>query len=198
MHELRQLELPYDPSAPGIGVADWVPGETDRDRALYAQGEVYGVILFDRLPTESDRFNLRINGLSSYTRRIEPEHDRDELADYYNTACRPRYVIGLDRPGDEYHMGLREITMEQHGWQWVPAFMRLRLRRDTAYATYLLDNIRLERESTGVMSVYNYETEETIQLLELDPSKSGPLRTKRSARSPKPSFSRPSKKSGPS
>lgn len=155
VHELRNLALPpYDANQPGV------------EDGLYKAGEVYGVILFDRLPRTGDRFVLHINGLSNHTRRVErQEFDRDELVDYYGTRILRRgYRIELERPGDEFHMSLRRFTMGYHGWVWNNGFMRLRLRRDIAYATYLLDNIRLERERRGAggrPEIYNREIADT-------------------------------------
>lgn len=134
MHEIRQMELPpYD--------ADKLNDEG------VAQGEVFGVLIFDRLPVVGDRFTLRIQGLSNKLRVHVPEHEDDQLADYINTRYKRRvYVMEIERPGDEFFLGDDPLTVVEQGWRWVPAFERIRQRASVAYSTYFLNNHPLERE----------------------------------------------------
>lgn len=133
VHEIRGRELlPYNPDI--------------RDSLGDAQGEVYGVLIFDRWPEEGDAFRIRVQGLSNNLRIREPEHAPDEVADYFNTRIyRRTYEIEVERPGDEYYLDQADIRITDHGWVWAPAFQRIAHRASMAYAEYFLDNIAVDR-----------------------------------------------------
>lgn len=129
VHELRGMELPpYDANR-----------LTEEGEAI---GEVHGVLIFERLPVEGDLFTIQIQGLSNKLRIQTPSHQPDQIADYVNTeVLRRTYVVRYARPGDEFYLDLAEFRPLSAGWEWRPAFTRLRLRRAAAYATYFLENV---------------------------------------------------------
>ena len=143
VHEIRGKELkPYDPQV--------------RDDEGVAQGEVYGVLVFDRWPVEGDRFRVRIQGLSNKLRfgdfqiREGTPEPKDQVQDYFNARIMRRtYQMTIERPGDEYFLDQAEPRIVSHGWTWAPAFERVKHRASMAYAKYYLDNIELEEERTG-------------------------------------------------
>jgi len=148
VHELRGMELPpYDPNR-----------LTEEGEAM---GEVHGVLIFERLPVEGDTFVVQVQGLSNKLRIQAPEHQSDQLADYVNTTVlRRTFVARYARPGDEYYLDLADFTQLSSGWEWRPAFNRLRQRRAMAYATYFLDNV--ERVSRDGEILRNEQIEESF------------------------------------
>lgn len=136
VHEIRQKELaPYD--------------ATVLDDEGVAQGEVYGILIFDRWTPLGDSFTVEVQGLSNKLRWRIPEHRKDEVEDYFNTRIlRRTYVMEYARPGDEYFLHYAPFTMTDSGWRWEPTFQRLRHRATIAYVKYFFENIRLEQPRT--------------------------------------------------
>ncbi|MDA3963687.1 MAG: hypothetical protein PF961_23105 [Planctomycetota bacterium] len=137
VHEIRDLKLPpYD--------------ATKRDEEGTAQGEVFGVLIFDRLPTGGDVFTIHVQGLSNKLRFKVPDHAVDEVGDYFNSRIlRRTYSVTVKRPGDEYFLDQVSLELGERGWTWYPAFQRLSHRATLAYAEYFLNNIALEKETNG-------------------------------------------------
>jgi len=142
VHQIRDLELPpYNPQA--------------RDDEGVAQGEVFGVIIFNRLPVEGDRFEIMVQGLSNKLRfngmlvqQGSPD-PKDQVQDYFNARIlRRTYVMEFARPGDEYFLDQAGFELERHGWEWKPAFNRIARRSTMAYAKYFMDNIELDKPTT--------------------------------------------------
>lgn len=134
VNEIRTLDIPpYDAKV--------------IDAEGVAKGMIYGVFIFDRLPVEGDTFMVQVNGLSNKLRFRTPNHERNQIADYFNArVLRRTYVMTFDRIGDEYYHDLDPFILKEHGWRWLTTFQRLRLRKTKAYLDYYFDNIRLEEE----------------------------------------------------
>jgi hypothetical protein len=127
--ELRTKELPpYDASK--------------RDEEGVAEGEAFGVILFNRLSVYGDQITVEVRGLSNKFRVRQPEHKPEEVANYVAARYARRvYVLRYVRPGDEHFRHLDEFILQKGGWEWVNTFQRLDQRKSIAYAKYFLTNI---------------------------------------------------------
>ena len=127
--EIRALQLPtYD--AQKI------------DEEGVAEGEVFGVLIFNRLNDHGDRFTIEVRGLSNKMRVRAPAADKGAVENYANTRIMRRvFVLHYARPGDEHYRDQDRFTLERGGWEWIDTFQRLAKRADAAYARYYLDNI---------------------------------------------------------
>ena len=107
-----------------------------------AEGEVFGVVLFDRLSLYGDKFTIEVRGLSNKFRVRQPDTAKGEVENYLATRVNRRvYVLHYTRPGDEYYRNLDRFTLEKGGWEWVNTFQRLKQRKSVAYTRYFLGNI---------------------------------------------------------
>ena len=139
-HEIRDLQIPvYQPDLP----------TTFPDGYGMAQGEVNGVIIFDRLNDLGNEFTFYLNGLSNKQRFSWPEIlPQGKVEDYFNMrATRRTFVVRLSRTGDEYNLDRKPFTIRSSGWKWVERFLRLEQRRAIAYSRYYQHNIRLPEEA---------------------------------------------------
>lgn len=127
--ELRTKELPpYDASK--------------RDEEGVAEGEAFGVVLFNRLSVYGDNITVEIRGLSNKFRARAPESKPEEVGNYVAARYMRRvYVLHYTRPGDEHFRHLDEFELQKGGWEWVNTFQRLDQRKSMAYAKYFLTNI---------------------------------------------------------
>lgn len=127
--EIRTKELPpYDASK--------------RDEEGVAEGEVFGVVLFNRLSVYGDKITVEVRGLSNKFRIRAPEHKPDEVGNYVASRFMRRvYILRYVRPGDEHFRHLDEYELVKGGWEWVNTFQRLHQRKSIAYAKYFLTNI---------------------------------------------------------
>ncbi len=127
--EIRTLELPpYDASK----VNDY--GE--------AEGEVFGVILIDRLNDHGDRFTIEVRGLNNKIRIRQPDSVTGTVDNYLaSRVLRRVYVLNYSRPGDEFFRDQDRFVLADHGWEWLNTFQRLDQRKNVAYARYFLNNI---------------------------------------------------------
>ncbi|MFW5830405.1 MAG: hypothetical protein ACOCXA_09115 [Planctomycetota bacterium] len=128
-NEIAEVRLqPYDPNRPGI--------------EGFAQGEVFGIALFNDIDAHSDMVKIEFRGISNKTRVLETVHARDEVADYFNTRVLRRiYEVTYQRTGDEYARDLDRWERVDAGWVWDNTFQRLERRRDRALAIWFVDNI---------------------------------------------------------
>lgn len=127
--ELRNKELPpYDASK--------------RDEEGVAEGEAFGVVLFNRLSVYGDKITVEIRGLSNKFRARAPDAKPEEVSNYVAARYMRRvYVLHYTRPGDEHFRHLDEFELQKGGWEWVNTFQRLDQRKSMAYAKYFLTNI---------------------------------------------------------
>lgn len=127
--ELRLKELPpYDASK--------------RDEEGVAEGEAFGVVLFNRLSVYGDKITVEVRGLSNKFRTRQPESKAGEVDNYVAARYARRvYVLRYTRPGDEHFRHLDEFVLAKGGWEWVNTFQRLDQRKSIAYAKYFLSNI---------------------------------------------------------
>ena len=116
------------------------------DEEGVAEGEVFGVIIFDRLSDHGDRFTIEVRGLSNKLRVRAPAAEPGAVENYANTRILRRvYVLRYERPGDEYFRDHDRFMLAGGGWQWIETFQRLQKRADAAYARFYLDNIADEK-----------------------------------------------------
>lgn len=131
--EIRGMQLPpYDPQKV--------------DEEGVAEGEVFGVLIFDRLNDHGDRFTVEVRGLSNKLRVRTPATEKGAVENYANTRIMRRvYVLHYSRPGDEFFRDQDRFVLERGGWEWIDTFQRLQKRSDAAYARFYLDNITDEK-----------------------------------------------------
>jgi len=143
VHQVRDRQLaPYNPQV--------------RDAEGVAQGELYGVIIFDRLPTTGDEFTVQVQGLSNKLRfqgmqvqQGTPEN-AGEVQDYFNARIlRRTFQLTVERPGDEFFLDQAPLEIADARWVWEGAFNRIQRRSTMAYAKFFLDNIALDEERQG-------------------------------------------------
>jgi len=127
--ELRTKELPpYD--------------ATKRDEEGVAEGEAFGVVLFNRLSVYGDKITVEVRGMSNKFRIRAPESKPEEVGNYVASRFMRRvYTLRYVRPGDEHFRHLDEYELVKGGWEWVNTFQRLHQRKSIAYAKYFLGNI---------------------------------------------------------
>lgn len=119
---------------------------TQLDAEGVAAGEVYGVVVFNRLNDHGDTFTIELRGASNKLRTRAPEPTKGQVANYANTRVLRRvYVLHYARPGDEFYRDQDRFRLERAGWEWVDTFQRLAKRADVAYATYFLDHLYDEK-----------------------------------------------------
>ncbi len=127
--ELRTKELPpYDAGK--------------RDEEGVAEGEAFGVVLFNRLSVYGDKITVEVRGMSNKFRIRAPESKPEEVGNYVAARFMRRvYTLRYVRPGDEHFRHLDEYELVKGGWEWVNTFQRLHQRKSVAYAKYFLGNI---------------------------------------------------------
>jgi hypothetical protein len=127
--ELRTKELPpYD--------------ATKRDEEGVAEGEAFGVVLFNRLSVYGDKITVEVRGMSNKFRIRAPDSKPEEVGNYVASRFMRRvYTLRYVRPGDEHFRHLDEYELVKGGWEWVNTFQRLHQRKSIAYAKYFLGNI---------------------------------------------------------
>ncbi|TVR11811.1 MAG: hypothetical protein EA401_10340 [Planctomycetota bacterium] len=141
VHDIRGLELPpYNASLPS----------SFEDGHGMNQGEIFGVIIFDRLNRYGNNFDVHIQGLSNKQRFEWPERlPQGQVEDYFNLRIlRRTYVVEMSRRGDEFYRDRNPISMNHHGWRWVERFVRLEQRRAIAYSRFYRHNITLPEPRT--------------------------------------------------
>jgi|GEM_PF-3550633 len=132
--EIRTLTLPpYD--------------ATKRNEYGWADGEVYGVLLFNDLSDLGDHFMVEVRGLSNKYRIHWPETPSGKVEDYLTADfLRRSFVLEYDRPGDEHQRDLDSLVLIKSGWQWRQAFQRIAERKAMAYSRYYLSNIATQAD----------------------------------------------------
>lgn len=112
-----------------------------------AEGEVFGVVLFNRLSVYGKQITVEIRGLSNKFRQRAPEHKMDEVSNYVAARYMRRvYTVHYNHPGDEFFRHLDEYEMIKGGWEWINTFQRLEQRKNMAYSKFFLDNIADEKD----------------------------------------------------
>jgi len=143
--QINQLEIPpYDAGKP----SNFTDDDGEPIGFGMVQGEVVGVLIFDRLNVYANSFEVKIYGLSNKMRFNIPEKlPKGKVEDYYNMEIlRRTYVLDYRRRGDEYFRDQDPFVLADHGYEWVRTFQRIDNKRDIALARYWLHNIRLERD----------------------------------------------------
>lgn len=127
--EIRKLDLP-----------PYNPQKVDEEGV--AEGEVFGVLVFNRLSVTGDRFTFEVRGLSNKVRIVTPPAAKGQIDNYLAMRVLRRvYVIHAERQGDEFYEDLHPFTLTKTGWEWVNTFQRLEHRQDIAQVRYFLDNV---------------------------------------------------------
>lgn len=141
VHDIRGMELPpYEAGLPS----------TFEDGHGMNQGEIFGVIIFDRLNRYGNNFQIHIQGLSNKQRFEWPERlPQGQVEDYFNLrVLRRTFVVEMNRRGDEFFRDRNPFSMDRYGWQWVERFIRLEQRRAIAYSRFYRHNITLPEPRT--------------------------------------------------
>ena len=134
--EIRALKLPpYD--ATKLGDNGW------------AAGEVYGVVIFNRLSDYGKHITIQIRGLSNKFRERWPEAEQGKVENYLEARFfRREFVLHYEYPGDEYFRDQDRFELARAGWEWIPTFQRNTQRRAIAYSRYYLNNIASDKGDT--------------------------------------------------
>jgi hypothetical protein len=137
----------------GMKLPPYAAAKTDEEGV--AEGEVFGVVLFNRLSLYGDRFTIEVRGLSNKFRirnagqaglADAKEVKRGEVENYLASRVMRRvYVLHYSRPGDEFYRNLDRFSLEKGGWEWVNTFQRIRERKNVAYVRYFLNNLTDEK-----------------------------------------------------
>ena len=115
---------------------------TQVDAEGVAAGEVYGVVIFNRLNDHGDSFTLELRGVSNKLRTRSAESVKGQVDNYANTRVMRRvFVLHYSRPGDEYYRDQDRFRLDRGGWEWIDTFQRLAKRSDVAYVNFFLDNL---------------------------------------------------------
>ncbi|MFM2091383.1 MAG: hypothetical protein RLZZ127_1872 [Planctomycetota bacterium] len=141
--ELRARPLPPFDGVARIQVADIESPEYAMNG--WFVGEAYGVFVFDALSYRGRSITLAVNGLSNKMRRDpkQAEPEAGKVDNYFQRRwLRRSYQLQFERRGDEYYRDQDPFRMVRSGWTWQPAFVRLDAKREIAYGSYFLDNIR--------------------------------------------------------
>jgi hypothetical protein len=127
--EIRKLPLPpYDAKKVG-------PEGT-------AAGEIFGVMIFNRLSIYGDRFTIEMRGLNNKFRIKKPEVKKVELDKFLDAHYFRRvYTLHYSRIGDEFYEDQNRFILEKQGWEWKDTFQRIDQRSNIAYSSYFVDNI---------------------------------------------------------
>lgn len=130
LDEIRAKDLPtYDPSQ-------------QDEETFSAVGEVFGVVVFNRLNDHGDSFTIELRGLSNKLRVRKAETAAGEVENYSDTRILRRvYTMSYERPGDEHFRDLDRFELAESGWRWIDTFQRLSKRADMAYVRFFLDNL---------------------------------------------------------
>jgi hypothetical protein len=113
-----------------------------RNEEGVAEGEVFGIVLFNRLSVYGDNITVEMRGLSNKFRQRLPETKPGEVDNYVATRYYRRvYVLRYQRPGDEHFRHLDQFEMVKNGWEWVNTFQRLDQRKSMALSKFFIDNI---------------------------------------------------------
>ena len=150
--EIRNLQIPtYQADLPS----------SFEDGYGMSQGEINGVIIFDRLNDLGNDFTFYINGLSNKQRYVWPEVlPQGKVEDYFNLRVKRRtFVVLIGRTGDEFYLDRKPFSIRSTGWQWEDRFLRLEQRKAVAYARYFRNNIQLPRESSTTTSYATIDDE---------------------------------------
>ncbi len=122
---------------------------TKVDADGWAQGELYGVVVFHRLSDYGKQVTIQVRGLSNKFRERWPATEPNKVGNYLEARFfRRLFVLHYDYPGDEYYRDLDHFTLAKAGWEWVPTFQRNAQRRIQAYSRYYLDNITADNTDT--------------------------------------------------
>ncbi len=134
LDKIRTIELPpYD--------------GTKRQENGWAEGEIYGMAMFNRLTDYGDYFTFEVRGLSNKLRVRWPDTEAGKVENYLDMRVFRRvYVLHYDRIGDEYFRELDPFKLTKDGWEWINTFQRNDQRRNMAYARYFLNNITSEND----------------------------------------------------
>ncbi|MBA3708746.1 MAG: hypothetical protein H0W83_08015 [Planctomycetes bacterium] len=134
LDKIRSIELPpYD--------------AVKRQENGWAEGELYGVAMFNKLTDYGDYFTFEVRGLSNKLRIRWPDTETGKVENYLDMRVFRRvFVLHYDRVGDEYFRELDPFKMTKGGWEWVNTFQRNDERRNMAYARYFLNNITSDND----------------------------------------------------
>lgn len=120
---------------------------TKRNEEGVAEGEIFGVVLFNRLSVYGEKITVEVRGLSNKFRLRAPERKQQEVGNYLESRYLRRvYTVRYQRPGDEFFRHLDEFEMVKNGWEWVNTFQRLEQRKSMAYTKFFLNNITDEKD----------------------------------------------------
>lgn len=129
LREIRGMHLPpYDPAK--------------RDAEGVADGEVFGVAIFERFDLRGNRFTLELRGLCNKTRVVVPPSDGSKPENHLAMrVLRRTMVFHFNRSGDEFYREIDRYELADARYRWIDTFQRLDQRRLMSTGKYFVDQI---------------------------------------------------------
>jgi hypothetical protein len=130
LREMREMKLPsYD--------------ATKRDAEGVAEGEVFGVAIFDRFNLRGTRFTIEVRGLCNKTRVTVPAAEEGKPENWLAMrVLRRSMVLEYRRPGDEFYRETDRYILQDARYRWLDTFQRLDTRQTMSLTKYYFDNIQ--------------------------------------------------------
>jgi len=108
----------------------------------WAEGELYGVFIFNHLSEFGKQLTFQVRGLSNKFRERWPAVEPGKVENYLDVRMyRRTYTMHYEHVGDEYYRDQDRYEMKRAGWEWVSTFQRNAQRKLMAYSRYWLNNI---------------------------------------------------------
>lgn len=120
----------------------------------WAEGELYGVFIFNHLSEFGKQLTFQVRGLSNKFRERWPVAEPGKVENYLDARIyRRTYVLHYEHLGDEYYRDQDHYALQRAGWEWVSTFQRNAQRRLIAYTRYWLNNITAANGDTLNQSI---------------------------------------------
>lgn len=108
----------------------------------WAEGELYGVFIFNRLSDYGKQLTFQVHGLSNKFRERWPTSEPGKVENYLDVRMyRRTYALHYEHLGDEFYRDQDRYDLKRAGWEWVSTFQRNAQRKLIAYTRYWLNNI---------------------------------------------------------
>jgi hypothetical protein len=108
----------------------------------WAEGELYGVFIFNRLSEYGKHLTFQVRGLSNKFRERWPAVETGKVENYLDARFfRRTFVLHYEHLGDEFYRDQDRYDLQRASWEWIPTFQRNAQRKFIAYSRYWLNNV---------------------------------------------------------
>lgn len=108
----------------------------------WAEGELYGVFIFNHLSEYGKRLTFQVRGLSNKFRERWPAVEAGKVENYLDARFyRRTFTLHYEHLGDEFYRDQDHYELQRAGWEWVATFQRNAQRKLVAYSRYWLNNL---------------------------------------------------------